>query len=266
MLHLNDPGIDSETALVLRDYQAKVGAAGAYCEQLRKGKELFKKHNRLSNPVFRVVKQKLKEMCSGAQRCNYCEDSAGDEVEHIKPKSLYPETVFVWDNYLLSCGQCNRGKSNRFSVICKGQFVDVTPRPESTRQRSPTGLSVIINPRQEDPLAFFELEIEYTFMFLPRSDAPEINQRRACYTIGVLKLNRDVLLEARREAYSAHRARLSEYRDLQDSGATQAKLDIRRDAIKATAHPTVWREMQRQQLAVAELRALFSDVPEALSW
>ena len=32
------------------------------------------------------------------------------------------------------------------------------------------------------------------------------------------------------------------------------------------AHPTVWREMQRQHLLVDELRALFLAVPEALDW
>ena len=266
MLHLDDPGIDSATAQGLDGYQAEVFAAGAYSDQLWAGKVLFKKYNTQSNPVFSVVRGKLNEMCSGAQRCNYCEDSAGDEVEHIKPKSLYPERVFVWDNYLLSCGQCNRNKSSRFSVIRQGRFVDVTHRPGSARRKSPTGPPVIINPRTEDPLAFFQLEIENTFVFLPRNDVSEIAKKRASYTIQVLRLNRDVLLEARREAYSAYRARLSEYRAIRNRDVTQSHLDILKDAIRTTAHPTVWREMQRQQSSIAELQELFSDVPEALFW
>ena len=32
------------------------------------------------------------------------------------------------------------------------------------------------------------------------------------------------------------------------------------------AHPTVWREMQRQQSVIDDLRQLFLDVPEALAW
>ena len=268
MLHLDDPGIDLPTAQGLERYQAKVIAAGAYADQLRAGRILFERYNRQSNTVFRAVRGKLKEMCSGAQRCNYCEDSAGDEVEHIKPKSLYPERVFVWDNYLLSCGPCNHSKGSRFSVIRRGQFIDVTHQPGSACRKSPTGLPVIVNPRTEDPLAFFQLEIENTFVFLPRNDVPEIAKRRACYTIQVLRLNRDVLLKARRGAYSVYRALLSQYRDIRSRGATQDRLDTLRDAIKTSAHPTVWREMQRQQLAIgdAELQELFSDVPEALSW
>ena len=32
------------------------------------------------------------------------------------------------------------------------------------------------------------------------------------------------------------------------------------------SHPTVWREMQRQQQLMPELETLFSHAPEALTW
>lgn len=82
----------------------------------------------------------------------------------------------------------------------------------------------------------------------------------------MLKLNRDVLVEARREAYGTYRARLREYRGLRNGGASDADLRTLRHAIMTIAHPTVWREMQRQHLLVDELRALFLEVPEALDW
>ena len=47
---------------------------------------------------------------------------------------------------------------------------------------------------------------------------------------------------------------------------SEAELGILRDAITSSAHPTVWREMQRQQAVIDELRVLFLDVPEALNW
>ena len=103
-------------------------------------------------------------------------------------------------------------------------------------------------------------------MFLPRQDLQGVDEERAEYTIEVLKLNRDVLLEARREAYGAYRARLVEYRDLRDGGASEAELRILREGIATSMHPTVWREMQRQQFLIDELRTLFLDVPEALAW
>ena len=74
------------------------------------------------------------------------------------------------------------------------------------------------------------------------------------------------LLAARREAYGAYRARLSEYRSHRDDGANKADLEHRKNAITTSAHPTVWREMQRQQALIGELRTLFEEVPEALTW
>ena len=190
----------------------------------------------------------------------------GDEVEHIKPKDLYPERTFVWENYLLACGQCNRGKSSRFSVIVCGGLVDVSRRRNAPVLRPPEGSPALIAPRDEDPLAFLDLEIVDTFMFLPREDLQGIDKERAEYTIEVLKLNRDVLLEARREAYGAYRARLFEYRGLRNNGASEADLGNLRDGIMTSMHPTVWREMQRQHDVIDELRVLFLDVPEALDW
>lgn len=115
-------------------------------------------------------------------------------------------------------------------------------------------------------MGFFDLEITGTFVFLPRMGLSEINEQQACCTIDVLKLKRDVLLGARREAYGAYRVRLVEYRQRRDDGAAVTDLRILSDATTASAHPTVWREMQRQSSLTAELRGSFSSVPEALSW
>ena len=103
-------------------------------------------------------------------------------------------------------------------------------------------------------------------MFLPRESLHGVDEERAEYTIEVLKLNRDVLLEARREAYGAYRARLVEYRGLRNNGASEADLGMLRDGITTSMHPTVWREMQRQHDVIDELRVLFLEVPEALDW
>ena len=266
MLHLDDPGLDATTARGLRDYQCEVDNAGSYPEQVATGKHLFKSYNRQNNQVFKVVRTRLTDMCAGARRCGYCEDSVGDEVEHIKPKDLYPQQVFVWENYLIACGQCNRGKNNRFSVISRGRLRDVTRSRNAPIKRPRAGAPALINPRDEDPLAFFDLEITETFVFLPRMDLSGIDEQRADYTIDILKLNRDVLLAARREAYGAYRARLFEYRQCRDDGASGTALKRLSGAITTSAHPTVWREMQRQHVLVDELRALFLEVPEALDW
>ena len=100
MIHLSDPGLDHEATEGLARYQREVNAAGSYAARVAKAKESFGARNRRSNRTFRSVRKALTVMCSGAQRCVYCEDSVGDEVEHIAPKDLYPCKVFMWANYV----------------------------------------------------------------------------------------------------------------------------------------------------------------------
>ena len=231
------------------------------------GKSLFCRYNRRRNRVFNVVRRTLEGMCFGVQRCGYCEDSVGDEIEHIRPKNLYPERTFVWENYLLACGGCNRAKGDNFSVLDGGgDLVNVARRRGTPIRRPAPGTPALIDPRREDPLAFLALEIEDTFLFLPRDDLRGADERRAEYTIGLLKLNRDVLSRARCRAYGHYRARLVEYRHDRDADAGASALKRRSEAIRTGDHPTVWREMQRQQDDIPELRRLFANVPEALQW
>ena len=219
MLYLDDPGLGHDTIRGLRSYQAEVDSAGTYAEQVDAGKKLFDRYSRPRNPVFRGVRKRLSIMGSGARRCGYCEDSAAAEIEHIEPKDLYPENVFVWENYLPACGQCNRGKSNRFSVLRRGRLVDITRRRGDPVHRPPRGPAALISPRVDDPLDFLALEVLDTFMFLPREGLPGIEIERARYTIEVLNLNREILRVARRDAYGAYRARLYEYRARRANGA-----------------------------------------------
>lgn len=49
--------------------------------------------------------------------CSYCEKSFQDDyrdlqVEHIKPKCIYPNLKTSWNNFLLSCSTCN-GRDNK---------------------------------------------------------------------------------------------------------------------------------------------------------
>lgn len=266
MLHLVDPGLDAATAKGLQRYQAKVDAAGNYRSKVEEGKKLFSRYNRKTNPVFKTVRACLASMCSGARRCGYCEDSAADEVEHFKPKALYPEVVFVWKNYVLSCGPCNGAKISQFAIIQGNGLVDVTRGQNAPILKPQNGAPAPINPRIEDPLNFLDLEITDTFQFLPREGLSQLDEGRAEYSIKLLKLNRDVLLEARRDAYRSYRARLREYRDIRDNGASNRELRTLRHAIITSSHPTVWCEMLRQQSTIPELRNLFLDVPEALNW
>lgn len=266
MLRLHDPGVDARTKQGLDRYQAEVDRAGDYAAQVCRGVALFTRYNRPNNGVFRVVRRQLAQMCAGARRCGYCEDSAGDEIDHFRPKTLYPEQVFVWDNYLPSCGSCNRRKGRCFAVMIEGRVVSVGRRFGAPVMKPAAGPAVLVDPRTEEPLRILMLELVDTFRFVPRDDLGTTDEERARYTIETLQLNREVLTMARREAYGHYRARLSEYRDVRTSGQPESELVFLRDGLLASAHPTVWREMQRQQGQIGELRRLFEETPEALSW
>lgn len=54
-------------------------------------------------------------------KCIYCEEkilsSQFGDVEHIKPKSKYPELYASWDNLSLACTKCNNAKSDREGIL-----------------------------------------------------------------------------------------------------------------------------------------------------
>lgn len=267
MLHVGNPPLDSKHAEQLKKYQEQVDQKETYADRVATGKKLFSSRNNLRNTTFAKVRSRLVEMCSGAERCHYCEDSAGDQIEHFRPKDLYPEFVFAWNNFLLACGKCNRSKKNDFMVVVGQRLIDVTRRPgAAVKPPAYVGDAAPIDPRREDPLNYLFLDLVGTFVFLPIVGLDALDAERARYTIDLLALNRDLLLAARREAYGSYRARLTEYRQLRDNGGDGASLRIMSQAIAASAHPTVWYEMQRWHSRIPELQRLFSDVPEALEW
>ena len=95
---------------------------------------------------------------------------------------------------------------------------------------------------------------------------PKAEKHRAHYTTRLLDLNRPLLTSARSTVYGNMRARLVQFREQRDAGATETELAHFAQALVEHPHPTVWREMQRQHAQIEEIEALFRDVPEALGW
>ena len=253
----------------LNAYQNEVDAAADYAQRVGKAKERFKAYNTKSNAAFQEVKATLTWLCSGARRCMYCEDSCADEVEHIRPKDLYPEFTFVWENYLYACGSCNSRKSNQFAVFshADGQCVEVTRRRGMPVSPPEPGEPLLIDPRRENPLDYMELDLRGTFYFVAKGQRGTRSHQRAEFTIDVLHLNdRDHLVYAREEAYKSYGARLRDYIHLRDAGAAQQQLDSDIHALMRMSHPTVWAEMKLQKQLIPRLQALFTEAPEALTW
>jgi len=269
VIQLPEVSLPETATRQLQTLQREIDEIADYADRVSKAKESFARRNRASDPTFRDVRTTLAEMCAGAQRCGYCEDSAADEVEHIRPKDLYPDATFVWENYLYACGPCNGPKNNRFGVFSArtGEFVDVTRKRGALVIPPEPGEIVLIDPRSEDPLQFMDLDLIDTFYFLPTGQAGSKEYERADYTIRVLRLNsRDLLPAARREAYKSYRARLLEYIRMQERDALETKRNNLIAALKRMGHPSVWQQMKRQGHLVEELRTLFEQAPEALGW
>jgi len=145
--------------------------------------------------------------------------------------------------------------------------VELVRRPKDPIVSPTSGNPILINPRTENPLEYLFLDLLGTFLLSPIAIEGTKDYERAVYTIDTLRLNaRDILLEAREEAYNSYRARLSEYITEQLNGIPQKKLDLRIHALKRMGHPTVWKEMQRQHTLIPELITLFGQAPEALNW
>jgi hypothetical protein len=69
---------------------------------------------RRSNAALQAVEEALRAMASGLERCMYCEDGQGCDVEHRYPRVPYPEKAFAWLNLLWICAICNRQKNSAF--------------------------------------------------------------------------------------------------------------------------------------------------------
>lgn len=263
-MHLSEPAFGE-----LRNLQAAIDKVASYSDRVVAAKEMFRAKNVKTNATFTIVRETLSRMCSGAQRCCYCEDSAADEVEHIKPKHLYPESVFVWENYLYACGPCNGPKNNRYAIFdqASGAMVEIGSSRKTPVVAPPAGDPVLIDPRHEDPLYFFELDILDTFQFVPAYGLSAKDRQRAIYTREVLRLNqRDLLVRARRTAYGSYVARLRTYIIEKDTGATLEKLALHISGLQRMDHPTVWKEIQRQHSRIPMLDRFFALAPEALRW
>lgn len=118
------------------------------------------------------IKDCLRAECFS--KCMYCESkvefSSDFHIEHIKPKAKdrFPELTFDYENLGLACTICNRNKSDTYNEILP-----------------------FINPYSDEPATHFS-----PFGALIRAKPADA---RAEFTINELKLNRNELLEHRRE-------------------------------------------------------------------
>ncbi len=269
MIRIVDAPLDADTVRRLDALQAEVDGAGAYPAQVSAAQTLFTTRSRDGRKPFTQVRENLRRMCSGNERCMYCEDSPANEVEHFRPKDLYPERVFRWENLLLACGMCNAPKSNRFKLFSPSGASTVI---EGARRRGspiappPDGDPLLIDPRADDPLAFLTLDLRDTFHLSPRPALAPRDKQRAEYTISLLGLNKPMLTRGRRGARAHFERLLRCYIEDRDREPSDDDVHDGARGVREINHATVWVEMKRQRDAHPRLAALFAAAPEALDW
>ena len=74
-----------------------------------------------------VTAATLKHMMGERERCMYCLDSHGTDIEHFWPKTPYPERMFFWPNLLLCCTECGRLKGTASRLVVRGSRCWSTP-------------------------------------------------------------------------------------------------------------------------------------------
>jgi uncharacterized protein (TIGR02646 family) len=273
MIQLVDEPPRDDVLEQLDAWQRELDALADHETRVRESVASWKSRNRKDNPTFHCIREALRSMSGGAERCCYCEDSMASQIEHVRPKSLFPSHTFVWPNMLWACGSCNHRKHTKFAVIVNGQLIDVAHRRSGPIVPPPSGTMALLDPRTEDPQSFMGLDLVDTFEFFPHSGLDRITVERVVHTLWVLGLNLDPFPEQRADAYFDFHDRLREYVRWRHRGASDMKLAGLRARLRRSAHQTVWREIlrlyrssERPRQLEDDFSELFDAVPEALAW
>lgn len=118
----------------------------------------------------------LKGMTGIRERCMYCGDSHGTDIEYFWPKAPYPERMFRWPNFLLCCTDCGRIKGTDFPLR--------------------NGQPLLVDPTVEDPWLFLDFDPftgNIVARFIPDTGAWD---ERGEQTVEVLELDRREALAA----------------------------------------------------------------------
>ncbi|ASM76267.1 hypothetical protein VITFI_CDS0488 [Vitreoscilla filiformis] len=125
----------------------------------------------------------LRQMAGPAQRCMYCSDSLGSDIEHFWPKTPYPEQAFHWPNLLLCCARCGRLKGDRFPLDANGH-------------------PLLINPSREDPWCHLDLDPEVGTL-LPKAigDGASAAALKGQETVRLFQLTAEAVQDGHRRTF-----------------------------------------------------------------
>jgi len=289
MILLAPKALDKTEADVLEALQTRVDAEGSFAAKATRAQSLWtSKGNAAGKTAFIKIRERLEGMCVFVGLCNYCEQSEANDIEHIHPKSFFPQYSFDWENYILACKQCNSGHK-----LDKGYVLDDQDELiELIRTEEPPFAAIgFINIRTEDP-QYFMLLNPLTYKFEIFSHISKAEKNKALATLRILELNeRDTLLAARKSAARHYYDMLDRLIRILKSTSTvdleailtpyDDRFDLNRplDDIKADLlasfkkyistyqHPSVWQTIKLVHSKTnRQWKNLFEKLPDALNW
>lgn len=291
MVFLISKNLEATEIALLQSLQNQINIESTFAKKAEKAKKLWdNKGDSKRQQAFAKIKQLLKDMCVGIEICNYCECNEANDIEHIYPKSFFPEKTFEWDNYLLACKQCNTAyKLDKcFTLDHSGTLQNTTRGQEPIHK-----IIAFVNPRSDDPKSYFWLNLR-TWQFELFDELLLFQQNKAAKTLEILGLNQRALLVAQREmaagqfydklerltrllrasSFSEMEAILSPHDAILDASLP---LDALKVELKKTlqihfqkqkyGHPSVWEAIKMiASKTNPKWRTIFEQIPEALQW
>jgi len=143
----------------------------------------------------------LQKMAGVRERCMYCHDSFGAEMDHFWPIAIYVNKAFCWDNFLLLCGKCNKLKTDKFAL-------------------GADGVPLFIDPTADNPWSHIVYD-SHVDLLSPRWRADGTEDPKGRFTIDALKelLDRESVAEGRRRTRRAIQRAIREFFDDRDDDA-----------------------------------------------
>ncbi|MFL1377502.1 MULTISPECIES: HNH endonuclease [unclassified Nocardiopsis] len=139
-----------------------------------------------------LLREELSRFAAGLNRCMYCGDNLGTDVDHFEPITRAPERTFDWLNHLLACSCCNsHAKGFAFPL-------------------DQHGAPLLIDPTAEDPYDHLELRLSVgRYVHLTH---------KGRVTIDLLRLNRADLERGRALAFVRTSSMLRDVSHLVEDG------------------------------------------------
>ena len=212
---------------------------------------------RFKAAIWAVLKEHLQDLFFG--KCAYCEARfqhvAFGDVEHFRPKAQVTEELshpgyywlaYTFENYLPSCQLCNQGEAKKNHFPVKGK------RAQSPADSLHQELALLLNPYQDKPLEHLK--------FWPSQQAQTPGwvspvDERGEHSVAVYDLNREALVEIRREEQINVRARFK-----------QLLLEENSEGLKQFTLDCIQGRRQFSAAAMAEIRDFYAKMGLPAPW